>query len=68
MTERRPPTKTIRRVLDWLVLEVGLSVYGPVIGEKGQVWSPGNQDYRLEEILLRWKAIQKGIPDEDHDG
>ena len=56
---RRPNTKTLVRVLDWLH-SLQLEVYGPLL-EKGY----GCQDYDLEDILLRHKLLQQRKEDEN---
>lgn len=41
--------------------ELDLRVYGPVIDrETGEIWDEsGYQDYTLQDMLTRWKAIKR---------
>lgn len=57
---KRPTTKQITRVLDWLE-QMDMRVYGPVIDDKtGEIWDEsGYQDYTLKTLLLRWKALKR---------
>lgn len=59
-TGKRPTTGQLKRVISWLEDEVGLSLYGPVIDKQGNEWDDsGFQDYRLQDVLLRWQAIKR---------
>jgi hypothetical protein len=67
MTAKRPSDKQIERVFNWLTEKVGLSVYGPVINERGELWDEsGYQDYSVKQILLRWKAIKREEKESGH--
>lgn len=56
---RRPPTKTIRRVFEWLE-EYDMSVYGPCVDlETGQEIG-GNMDVNFRQAIKLAELLRKG--------
>lgn len=55
--KRRPPTKTLQRVFDWLQ-EHGMSVYGPY--RDGDTIMGGHCDYDVELALELAQLVDKG--------
>lgn len=66
---RRPSTRTLTRVLEWLATQ-NLSVYGPCVDFKAGVQTGACMDYDVEQILKLAKLNKRypeGIPRGDDD-
>lgn len=61
MEKRRPPTKTIKRVVEWLESQ-GLSIYGPNVNLEHGFQYPSCRDYDFEAIM-KLAALNKRYPD-----
>jgi len=55
MKKRRPQTKVIRRVMEWLEQETPFSVYGPYLTDQGKVASYKNYSSKEVEDMI-WLA------------
>lgn len=66
MGERRPSTKTVKKVLAWLE-EGGLNVYGPNIDIEKRILYPGCRDFSADEAIAALSLMKRGLLEECDD-